>query len=1029
MENRLNGYHPQHPKEETDKMIQKLRTQLIELKDQNEELRKKQLELIQERNKYTALYDSAPIGCITFNEDGLILDTNLAFSGLCGLEKSKLINQPFSCLIASDSQDDFHIFINEILKSHNHHIVQLKLKRSNGSTFFAQLENDLETDDVEGQSLIRAFVIDITEQKRIEGQLQFHAQLLDTVEQAVIVTDKNGSVVFWNTFAEDLYGWPAEEAKGKNIYELIAIKENVRLSEELKKTVQSGKAWNREHIGRHRSGKKVFVHTSITPIMNSDGSLSHTISVTADISDRKKNEEALWQGKQRYEELVQTANVIILKMDINGNTTFFNQYAQDFFGFNESEVIGKPAVGTYVPETESFGRNLASIISGVLGNPNQYKIHENENIKKSGERVWISWSNKAIRDSGGNVIEILSIGQDLTMTRQLKMELTDSQRRLQIAMKSAKMVHLEYNLLTSELHFSDDLFHILEIDQLRAELTRESLFEFVHPDDLDRVIKTYRVSILTKKPYELQHRIRVKSGRIKYIKVSGSTDYNDDGIPTRVMLLGKDITRQIEAEELIRKARMQAELANQAKSTFLANMSHELRTPLNSILGFSQLILRDSSLSQKARNNLETIVRSGDHLLALINDVLEMSKIEVGKLELQLERVDFKEVIRIVKLIIQPLADQKNLKFDIIPAPNLPKTILADESKLRQILVNLLSNAIKFTDFGGVSMRVSCSEDESTDSENALIIQFLVEDTGIGMSTETLDNLFQPFFQVNRPGATTEGTGLGLSISKKFVDLLGGTITVESQEGKGSAFTVRFPVATCDADLDIPEQNTDLFAEPDSAEFINQRLLLVDDNPVHLEVLSAFLEDDRIEIETAVNGKDAIQKALIFKPHLMFIDIRMPEMNGYETIRTIKANNQIKHIPAVAVTADAFEEDRTTILTAGFDDFIRKPVQGKNVDRVITRFLGIKRIDQEVADNSIEPYITDNLPLRPDDLLKIPRYILLELEQSSLKLNAQKVSQAIDKIGSINEEIANQLSILANNFKFDEIYHLARQAK
>jgi len=387
---------------------------------------------------------------------------------------------------------------------------------------------------------------------------------------------------------------------------------------------------------------------------------ARTEELEREICERRSAEESLRVSEHKYRELVENANSIILKLNTEGRITFFNEFAQHFFGFREAEIIGKHAVGTIVPEMDSVGRDLKQMMEDLGKSPDLFARNENENVKKSGERVWISWTNKPIFDPAGELLGSLCVGNDIT--------------------------------------------HRIQMDR-----------------------------------------------------------------------------------ELVR-AKEAAEAADRIKSAFLATMSHELRTPLNSIIGFTGILLQGlpGPLNDEQKKQMAMVQNSAKHLLDLINDILDISKIEAGQLEVASFAFDLRDSIEKVSWMVRPLAEQKKLPLEVALDPAIGPFV-GDARRVEQIVMNLVHNAVKFTESGRVTIAAH---------PQAGGVNIVVSDTGVGIRPENLARIFGPFIQIdNGLSRKHEGTGLGLSISRKLAEKMGGSITVESRYGEGSTFTVFLPAA------------------------------------------------------------------------------------------------------------------------------------------------------------------------------------------------------------------------------------------
>ncbi|MBD1845947.1 PAS domain S-box protein [Cyanobacteria bacterium FACHB-63] len=469
------------------------------------------------------------------------------------------------------------------------------------------------------------------------------------------------------------------------------------------------------------------------------------------------------------------------------------------------------------------------------------------------------------------------------------------------------------------------------------------------------------------------------------------------------------------AEADLRIAKDAAEAANLAKSTFLANMSHELRTPLNAILGFAQLMERDAALSDRQRNSLAIINRSGEHLLNLINDVLEMSKIEAGRTTLNVVFFDLHHLLHTLQEMFLMRAKTKQLALNFTITPDFPQYIQTDENKLRQVLINLLSNAIKFTETGSITLEASV--------QSETMLQFKVQDTGQGIAPEEFDQLFRPFIQTSSGSYLREGTGLGLTISRRFVRLMGGDIRVESTVGQGSTFSFEIQTATANPIEVAPMLNSKrvLQLTPYQA---NCRILVVDDRPENREFVEQLLTMVGFETRSAINGKDAISQWQQWQPHLILMDMRMPVMDGYEATRQIRALESAQtRSKILALTASAFEEQRASILAAGCDDFLAKPFREAHLFEKLAEHLGVNYLYEEETTPSLET----SLELTREMLYTMPPAWVAELHQASLAVDADRILQLIQQIPKTEQRIAIALTELVQQFCFDEITELSQK--
>lgn len=666
-------------------------------------------------------------------------------------------------------------------------------------------------------------------------------------------------------------------------------------------------------------------------------------------------------------------------------------------------------------------------------------------MAKAGESVELVKSNR-------NLTECLQRQGSIVAERKVQLERENAQLRM-----AEKAVRDILESLPVALLVLDQDGKIAWVNAQTEELfgyARELFInesaELLMPE---RFVASFRPQLVTF--FDNPRRLQIGGSERLYAKRKDGTEFpveielNSVLMPKGRLLVGlvSDITERIKAEDELQRMNEDlerrvsqrtseleqawevAESANRAKSSFLANMSHEIRTPMNAIMGFSQLMQRDVSLSRDQQDNLTAISRSGEHLMTVINDVLEMSKIEAGRITLKASTFDLHVLIEDLAIMFRGRIESKKLNYQADTEKNLPRFVVSDESKLRQVLINLIGNAVKFTQEGSIKIRVGCvvsKESEGVAASDAVQIFFEVHDSGLGISLEDQSKLFHKFEQANNQVASEGGTGLGLAISRKYVQLMGGDIVVQSELGSGSLF--RFEINAglgTDQELLQRAQRGRVSAVVGGGN--SHRILVVDDRETNRAVLIRLLEDIGFDVEEASDGENALEMWQDWSPHLILMDMAMPVMDGYEASRRIKAVEKGANTVVIAITASAFEAERAKIMALGVDDLVLKPYNEAILLDRIAFHLGLEYVyvnEPNGKESSEKESASASCSVTHEAVQGLPEKLRVEMASALQIADMESLSRLIDGLSEQDPAIARGLHSLANQFQYDELLRL-----
>jgi two-component system sensor histidine kinase/response regulator len=777
---------------------------------------------------------------------------------------------------------------------------------------------------------------------------------LHSIGDAVVVTDTRGCITRINATAERLTGWEAAEAYGRPLLEVFRILHTDTrepASDPVQKVLASGDvvALSNHTALVSRDGREYQISDSAAPIRDSQGRITGVVLVFSDVSDAYRVQQALRSREEQLSSTGELARVAGWELDIlTGESTTSN----------EMRLLLEVPPQTPLSMTEGWEfcrpgarERLEPLINAAVAEGTPWDV-EVPMVTATGRDLWVR-SRGRVFMKDGRPVRVLGVVQDITDLRQSQQKLRESESLLKMASRLVRMGAWIVTLGDNRLVWSDEAAIIHEMPPGYSP-TLEEASQFYTPEYRELVQQALKVCVRRGIAYDLEVQILTKSGRRIWVRTLGNAVRDHEGVISRVHGAFIDITEERAAREELQAhrhhleqlvserttalvgARNAAEAASRAKSAFLANMSHEIRTPMNAIIGLTHLLHEDLQDRPQALAQLDKVSAAAHHLLGIINDILDLSKIEADRLELEEREFALAEVIDNARGMLRDRAQAKGLSLETEIAPGVPKRLVGDPLRLEQILLNFLSNAIKFSEQGQIRLRARVAQQAG----NIVMLHIEVQDRGIGITPEQQARLFQSFSQADDTTSRKYGgTGLGLVIAKRLASLMGGSVGVRSSPGVGSTFwmTARLHVAALPAEpAGVGQRRPE---DEIAARHNGARVLLVDDEPVNQEVTLAILTRLKLVVDVVGNGAEAVERVRTERYALVLMDVQMPVMDGLDAARAIRQLPDRHHLPILAMTANAYAEDREVCIAAGMNDHITKPVAPSRLYACLLRWL------------------------------------------------------------------------------------------
>ena len=681
-----------------------------------------------------------------------------------------------------------------------------------------------------------------------------------------------------------------------------------------------------------------FLLNSLPVFDANSGAFTGALGTAENVTSRLNQERTIRESEKFLRSIADTIPAFVAYHDIENRFRFANQYFQKL-GFDPEALIGRSADDIFSAESmERFKPYRDKALAGEVVK------FDNLLLDANGERIHTQVSISPDFDEGGEIAGYIVLSADITDRLQAEAETGNARANLEKAQRMAQIGSWERNLLDDSVYWSPEMYRMLDYDPEHVVPSSEKLLARIHPEDRARVVQAQKSAIAEKAlHYTNEFRILRRDGSMRHIVGGGEIGYGADGAAEWIVGTSQDVTAARRVRDTLEATKREAENANSAKSEFLSSMSHELRTPMNAILGYAQLLLQNKKepVSDTQQRQISQILKSGQHLLMLINDILDLSRIETGQVAFEVTAMDAASAVDECVGLIAALAEKSDLKIINHLKSNPPPPILADGIRLKQALLNLLSNAIKFNAPGG---RV----DVSARPLNAEFVRISISDTGIGIPEEKAVELFEPFGRLDAEQRGIEGTGIGLTITKELVERMKGTIGYSSKPGKGSTFWLDIPTAASGlSEGHAAAAGLDLDSDEDGAR--RTVILYIEDDISNLQLFKEVVGHmPGTELFSAHSAEAGIQIARNIQPNIIVMDINLPGISGLEAVRILREDAKTRSIPVIALSAAAMPEDIKRGERAGFYRYMTKPFI---VDEIIA-----------TIDDALEKTISANNP-------------------------------------------------------------------
>ncbi len=700
------------------------------------------------------------------------------------------------------------------------------------------------------------------------------------------------------------------------------------------------------------------------------------------------------QEEDKYSSIINTAMDCFALVDINGKIIDVNQAYCTLTGFSKRELLSMSIFE--IDASESDERMQLQMDRLINGGHDRF---ESRHRCKNGKLIDLEISINYLRSGSGKFVMFL---RDISERKKNEAAFKDITERLTLATRAAQTGIWDWDVENNILVWNDQMFELYGKNANEKDASIEMWRSSIHPLDREKVLVEVDLALKGIIEFNSEFRIIHADGAIKHVRVLSKVYRNEKGIAIRMIGMNWDITMERETQIELRNAIEAADRANRSKSEFIANMSHEIRTPLNAVIGFSEL-LETIAQDNKQKQYINSIMTAGKSLLRIINDILDMSKIDAGMMKIQYEPMKLFPVFEEIQQIFNQRIEEKGLKLIFDFQQDLPEIFYLDEIRLRQVLLNIVGNAVKFTDSGSITVEVaakSLSESKSGTTE----VEITITDTGIGIPQEEQKVIFEPFRQ--RSGQNTAkygGTGLGLSISKKMAELMNGELSVESKPGKGASFKIKLH----DVKIMKTERKRVRKSSSDTNQlysFVRSTILVADDIESNRQMLKEHLVNAGLDVLEVENGESAVAVAIEKKPQLILMDIRMPGMSGIDAMKKLRENSELKETPIIALSASNYLDEINKDDNYVFNEYIPKPVEADTLMNVLVRY--IPKVSKQ--EKTVKRQGKEKMSLAPDLKIVFKNEFEHKIEHFSGAIKMQRIRALIGELHLFSTEHASK---------------------